>query len=197
MSEKEGFIDRWSRLKQDGPPDAPVEEPPVVVVEPEIVDERTDEEILEELGLPNPDDLKPGDDIKGFMKAAVPDRLRRVALRQLWRSNPVLANVDGLIDYGEDFTDSATVIENMQTLYQVGKGMWSEIVEEDDNEDEVAEATNPEDEDASPQDLEPLQVDDQSEIVEIAKNDQDTVEPVFSDESLADIAPTKRRMSFT
>ncbi len=197
MSGKEGFIGRWSRLKQDGPPEAVVEEPPAVIVEPEIVDERSDEEILEELGLPHPDDLKPGDDVKGFMKAAVPDRLRRVALRQLWRSNPVLANVDGLIDYGEDFTDSATVIENMQTLYQVGKGMWTSIVEGDDNEDEVAEATNPEGEEDNPQDAEPLQVDNQSETVVCAENAQDTVEPVFGDENQADFAPTKRRMSFT
>jgi hypothetical protein len=90
---------------------------------------KSDETILEELGLPDPDDLKLGDDIKGFMSKAVPDRLRRRALRQLWRLNPVLANVDGLVDYGEDFTDSATVIENMQTAYQVGKGMLMHVQE--------------------------------------------------------------------
>ncbi|MEP5089255.1 MAG: DUF3306 domain-containing protein, partial [Paracoccaceae bacterium] len=66
---------------------------------------KSDEVLLEELGLPDPDELKLGDDIKGFMSKAVPDRLRRRALRQLWRLNPVLANVDGLVDYGEDFTD--------------------------------------------------------------------------------------------
>ena len=44
-----------------------------------------------------------------------------MALRRLWKVNPVLANVDGLVEYGEDFTDSATVVENLQTTYQVGK----------------------------------------------------------------------------
>ena len=58
---------------------------------------------------------------------AVPEHLRRMALRRLWKVNPVLANVDGLVEYGEDFTDSATVVENLQTTYQVGKGMLSHI----------------------------------------------------------------------
>jgi len=34
-----------------------------------------------------------------------------------------------LLDYGEDFTDSATVIENLQTAYQVGKGMTEHVLE--------------------------------------------------------------------
>lgn len=92
-------------------------------------DTKTDEELLEEFGLPDPDSLELGDDIRGFMSKAVPDRLRRRALRQLWRMNPVLANVDGLVDYGQDFTDSAMVVENLQTAYQVGKGMLSHVQE--------------------------------------------------------------------
>jgi len=91
--------------------------------------DREDAEILTELNLPDPDDLLIGDDIRGFMSKAVPERLRRRALRQLWRLNPVLANVDGLVDYGEDFTDSATVLENLQTTYQVGKGMLAHVEE--------------------------------------------------------------------
>jgi hypothetical protein len=41
--------------------------------------------------------------------------------------NPVLANVDGLVDYGQDFTDNAMVVEGLQTAYQVGKGMLSHL----------------------------------------------------------------------
>lgn len=93
------------------------------------LEEKTDYEILAELDLPDPDTLKLGDDIRGFMGKAVPDRLRRRALRQLWKLNPVLANVDGLVDYGEDFTDSALVVENLQTAYQVGKGMLAHVEE--------------------------------------------------------------------
>lgn len=90
---------------------------------------RSDEELLAELGLPEPETLGPGDDFRAFMKRAVPERLRRRALRRLWLSNPTLANLDGMIDYGEDYTDSAKVIANLKTAYQVGKGMLAHVEE--------------------------------------------------------------------
>ncbi|MDJ0821357.1 MAG: DUF3306 domain-containing protein [Paracoccaceae bacterium] len=91
--------------------------------------EKPDAEILQELGLPDPDDLNEGDDFRQFLTEAVPARLKTRALRRLWRVNPVLANLDGLLDYGEDFTDSALVVENLQTAYQVGKGMLAHVEE--------------------------------------------------------------------
>ena len=91
--------------------------------------EKSDEELLEELDLPDPDTLTEGDDFKQFLIEAVPARLKTRALRRLWRVNPVLANLDGLLDYGEDFTDSAMVVENLQTAYQVGKGMLKHVEE--------------------------------------------------------------------
>ena len=93
------------------------------------LDVKTDEEVLEELGLPDPDTLEPGDDFKVFMKEVVPERLRRRALKKLWLSNPLLANVDGLVDYGEDFTDAAVGAGFVETTYQVGKGMLKHIEE--------------------------------------------------------------------
>jgi hypothetical protein len=121
-----GFASRWSRLKREAKTD-PVEaeaEAEAEVTQPEapVDDDRPDEEVLEELGLPDPDTLKPGDNFTAFMARAVPARLRNRALRKLWISDPVLANLDELLDYGEDFTDAATVVENLQTAYQVGKG---------------------------------------------------------------------------
>ncbi|QFT98865.1 hypothetical protein FIU85_16235 [Roseovarius sp. THAF8] len=91
------------------------------------LEEKSDAEVLELLGLPDPDTLDKGDDFSAFMAEAVPDRIRRWALRRLWGTNPALANLDGLLDYGEDFTDKAMVIENMQTAYQVGKGMLTHV----------------------------------------------------------------------
>jgi hypothetical protein len=91
------------------------------------LEEKSDAEVLELLGLPDPDTLNKGDDFSAFMAEAVPDRIRRWALRRLWATNPALANLDGLLDYGEDFTDKAMVIENMQTAYQVGKGMLTHV----------------------------------------------------------------------
>ncbi|MFQ5765526.1 MAG: DUF3306 domain-containing protein, partial [Rhodospirillales bacterium] len=43
-------------------------------------------------------------DFTPFMAENVPEFLRRQALRVLWRSDPVLANLDGLNDYDEDFS---------------------------------------------------------------------------------------------
>lgn len=89
---------------------------------------RSDDEILAELGLPDPDTMGQGDDFAAFLRSAVPERLRRRALRRLWRSNPVLANLDGLIDHGEDFTDKAVVVPGMVSAYQVGRGMMRHVM---------------------------------------------------------------------
>ncbi|MEL6584139.1 MAG: DUF3306 domain-containing protein [Pseudomonadota bacterium] len=108
------------------------------------LEEKTDEEICAELELPNPETLQAGDDASPFMKAAVPERLRRRALRTLWRSNPVFANVDGLVDYGDDFTNANCVIENMQTAYQVGKGMLAHVEKLAKEAEALAEAQDDE-----------------------------------------------------
>lgn len=111
------------------------------------LEEKPDDVILEELGLPDPDTLEPGADVAAFMKAAVPDRLRRRALRRLWRVNPAFAVVDELVEYGEDYTDAATVVENLQTAYQVGKGMLRHIEEmarQAELEDRAENAESPE-----------------------------------------------------
>jgi hypothetical protein len=132
-----GFTSRWSRLKREAKAEAPEAEVDldaeaeagVTEPEPPAEDDRPDEEVLEELGLPDPDTLKAGDNFTAFMARAVPARLRNRALRKLWISDPVLANLDELLDYGEDFTDAATVVENLQTAYQVGKGFVDKVAE--------------------------------------------------------------------
>ena len=91
------------------------------------LEEKSDDEILAELKLPDPDTLEKGDDFSGYLSKAVPLRLQRRALRRLWLTNPVLANLDELLEYGEDYTDAATVVENLQTAYQVGKGMLAHV----------------------------------------------------------------------
>lgn len=79
-------------------------------------------ELLEKLGLPDPDTLGAGDDFTAFLKKGVPEFLKKRALRRLWLSNPALSNLDGLLDYGEDFTDAAKVPKILTTAYQVGRG---------------------------------------------------------------------------
>lgn len=134
--DEDGFLGRWSAKKR-----GLVEEPERVEEAPaDAAPQKTDAEILEELDLPDPDSLKPGDDFSKFMVDAVPAHLRTRALRKLWVSNPVLANLDELLDYGDDFTDAATVVENMQTAYKAGRGFLKDIVEDEENAPPDAES---------------------------------------------------------
>lgn len=136
------FISRWSRLKAEAK-SKPVEsaalqpegeglDPPADTVPqltPQQLEDMTDDELLQHFDLPEPEALKQGDDFSVFMKAAVPARLRNRALRKLWLSNPALANVDMLVDYGDDFTDAAMSVPGMTTAYQVGKGIARKLEE--------------------------------------------------------------------
>ena len=90
----------------------------------------------------------------------------RQALRKLWRSDSVFANLDGLIDYGEDFTDAATVVEGMKSVYTVGRGMV-------DYEAEEAAKRAAEEAEAA-------------ESQELAQADDETVDTVADDPSAGD-----------
>lgn len=85
--------------------------------------EQSEQEVLDQLELPNPDDMQAGDDFSAFMKSTVPAALRNRALRKLWTSDPILANVDLLVDYGDDFTGKNDPVGAIKTIYRVGKGM--------------------------------------------------------------------------
>ena len=89
--------------------------------------ERSDDELLQDLGLPAPEMADSVDMVQSYLRSALPRRLKQRALRRLWTLNPVLANLDGLVEYGEDYTDSAKVVDNLQTTYQVGRGMLAHI----------------------------------------------------------------------
>lgn len=178
--------DFWSRRKAAVQAEAEAEvvaaEEQVLAAQQAELDEKSDAEILAEFNLPDPDQLQAGDDVSGFMAKAVPDRLRRRALRRLWRLNPVLANVDGLVDYGEDYTDAACVIENIQTAYQVGKGMLAHV-----------EALAAEAEEAAPE--------DETEEPELELEEEPTPEPVLVAEvervdEVSELPPAPRRMKF-
>ncbi|MFP7673921.1 DUF3306 domain-containing protein [Marivita sp. S0852] len=128
MKQRSNF---WSRRKQAVEAEALEEKRDAADAENRAVqaelEEKPDQEVLEELGLPDPDTLEPGQDISGFMQKAVPERLRQRALRQLWKLNPALANLDGLCDYNDDFTNAATDAPGVATAYRVGKGLLKHI----------------------------------------------------------------------
>ena len=135
--------DFWSRRREAVAREERAEEAAALVAEEaereRALEEFSDEDLLEEAGLKAPEELDSPEAVREFLASALPQRLKTRALRRLWRLNPVLANVDGLVDYGEDFTDGAKILENMQTAYQVGKGMLKHV-EELARQAEAAEA---------------------------------------------------------
>ena len=76
--------------------------------------------------LPDLDSLDDTTDFTVFLKEGVPDVIRRTALRKLWRVNPVLACLDGLNDYDEDYTVSEALVKGLKTVYEAGKGYLDE-----------------------------------------------------------------------
>ena len=126
-------ISTWSRRRAAVAAEAKAEElaaeQAMMEQEQAALCEKTDEEILEALGLPDPDSLVQGDDFKVFLTKAVPAHLRKRALRTLWRSNPVLACVDGLNDYDDDYLTGSFGQDPIKTTYQVGKGMLAHLLE--------------------------------------------------------------------
>lgn len=98
----ENFLGRWSRRKQ-AERDA--------VGAPGTEDARDGEAAapdgeataIDPADLPDVDSLDKDSDFTAFMQDGVPEALRNRALRKLWTTDPVLANLDGLNDYDEDF----------------------------------------------------------------------------------------------
>ena len=68
------------------------------------------------------DTIDDGFDMSVFMRQGVPDLLKRKALRALWRSSPVFANLDALNDYDENFRDPARSVSVLQSAWQAGRG---------------------------------------------------------------------------
>jgi len=127
------FLSRWSRRKRGELPEDAAAEPATQVaeVEPSDGEAEGDPEVIAQ--LPDIDVMDDSSDFTVFLQAGVPETLRRRALRKLWRVNPVLANLDGLNDYDEDYTQMAALGKGMKTLYQIGKGFVT------DEQDEVAD----------------------------------------------------------
>ena len=152
--------------------------------------EKSDEEVLEELGLPDPETLSKGDDFTAFMAKAVPEHIRKRALRKLWRSNPVLACVDGLNDYDDDYLTGSFGNAPIKTSYRVGEGLLAHVLE-------VARQTEVATSDPAPQ--EDLDVADPEQDVTCDEEVADTSpEPIdIADKTADDIDPPKpRRMAF-
>ncbi len=79
--------------------------------------------------LPPIDELTAESDYTVFLGKNVPQALTNAALRKLWLSDPVFANLDRLNDYDDDYSFVDSVISAVKTSYQVGKGHVDEAEE--------------------------------------------------------------------
>jgi hypothetical protein len=141
----EGFLQRWSRRKaearttleeRDAAQDAVAERAPApetadppAVAAPGDARARDDEAAVDLEALPDIETLTYESDFTVFMRKGVPAELRKRALQRLWRSHPTLANLDGLLEYGEDYTKIGTAQQVVRTAYQVGRGMLGQLQE--------------------------------------------------------------------
>ena len=218
-SDESDFMNRWSRKKAEArtatvPEEEAIATPvdpealpdqPIAALDPEAeagddADAAVDsEEIPPEIADIDIDSLDYNSDFTVFMKDNVPEVIRRRALRQLWRSNPILANVDGLNDYDDDFTDAALVVKGLKSAYKIGKGYLTDEDRDEEGKDEEAaktaetaeaEATSGEsadsvasDEDAEPSDSE---VSEDSDAGQDDVADTDTLSEVTVDLTVDD-----------
>ncbi|MBA5776631.1 DUF3306 domain-containing protein [Stappia sp. F7233] len=126
MGEEEGFLKRWSRLKQEAQtePEAPTAEEETQDELDVIVEEAEDIEAANRAAAEAVDleGLSYDSDFSVFLKKGVPAALKNAALRKLWASNPVLANVDGLNDYDEDFRLGNQLGREFRSAWEAGRG---------------------------------------------------------------------------
>ena len=148
----DGFLARWSQRKRrvaaeaaeraateaaqrdlSAQPAAPAPEnaeregpPSVSDAEAETM---SDAEILERLDLPAPDSILDTEQARAFLRAGVPSRLKRLALRRMWAVTPdsQLACFDGLRDYADDYTDAAVGAGAVRSSYVVGQGLRAHV----------------------------------------------------------------------
>lgn len=161
MAEERNFLARWSQRKlqkKHEDEDAPAE--PVPPAEDESAAEAAAEPAEPEAAERHPaedidiDALTKESDFTVFMQKGVPQEVKRRALRKLWTSDPVLANLDGLNDY-EDMERVYGMGPIGDTAWKLGRGFLTDEelglgAEEEDG------TTPPDGPDAAPPDEEPL-----------------------------------------
>jgi hypothetical protein len=156
----EGPLARWSRLKTELREQQESGTEPALAVAaegetdaldfaepsdalPAIPDDGGAETAAEVPPLPPIEELDADSDYTQFLAKGVPEALTRAALRKLWLSDPVFANLDGLNDYDENFNLIDKLITAADTNYKVGRGMVTEEerLQEDEAAAEAAEET--------------------------------------------------------
>ncbi len=125
-----GLLSRWAKRKEAVREEEEVEAAaaePAEEAEPETEEEamalleERDPELAEQISTMDLNKLSYDDDFTVFMKTKVPDIIRRKALSKLWLSHPLLANLDGLNEYDEDYTQAADAAEMVRKAFEAAR----------------------------------------------------------------------------
>jgi len=145
--DEKDFLARWSARKRG---EVVTEEGGAGVAIPEAGDVTTaeaDEAITAEappVELPDIETLQADSDFTAFLADNVPKDLAKRAFRKLWQSDPVLANIDGLNDYDDDYAVVGKAAEVITSAYQAGKGYAGEDEEDEEEPEENGLVNMPE-----------------------------------------------------
>jgi hypothetical protein len=126
----ESFLARWSRRKTQSRAETP---PQAEKTEPSSAADAAVPEPVKLEELPPIETLTADSDYTPFLKPGVPDALKNAALRRLWRSDPVVAGPELLDLHNLDYT-LPKVPEVVNTIYRVGKGLFTEADEKAEKE---------------------------------------------------------------
>lgn len=143
----DGILSRWSKrkrsvndLEEENADAGTAQEHNEDEIEERELELAANRQAAEEIDI---DTIDEESDLSLFMKEGVPEALKKAALAKLWRSNPIFANIDGLVDYDDNFADPNLIMKTFTSAYQIGKGYLKEVLEEDNeetnSEQEVAE----------------------------------------------------------
>ncbi|MCK5445116.1 MAG: DUF3306 domain-containing protein, partial [Rhodospirillaceae bacterium] len=158
MSDETGFIKRWSQQKlEEKPEDITLGESDLPAKgEVEAQTETPADGDTPPPDLPDIETLDENSDYTPFLGDKVPEKLARMALRKLWLSDPVLANIDGLNDYDDDFSKIVPMKQMIKAVLDATKEDPQQPVEGEDGE-----ATPP---DSEPQDVAQAQSGDEEPL---------------------------------
>jgi Protein of unknown function (DUF3306) len=122
LSDREGFLTRWSRRKREAEQAAP--EPPPAPPEPSVpapaaatpvqthdtAEAKEPEAPAVDLSsLPPLESITAGTDIRAFLAPGIPAQLARAALRRAWAADPAIRDFVGLAENAWDFNAADAV----------------------------------------------------------------------------------------
>jgi len=134
-------------------------------------------------------------DFTVFMKDGVPSLLRKQALAILWRSSPVFAHIDGLIDYDDDFGSPDLIMKTFQSAWQSGRGYETPAEENAEASEaaseEIEERPNVEEDEAETESGDEAAETGEPEAMQASEAEEQHVESTAKPEDCGEAAPAE------